>query len=369
MTKRKRYLDRVRSFQITSLTFSLLLLFALPLFSAESPELLFEKINKLPAKERERFLLEGARKEGEVMWYGNWERDELDKMARGFRNKYPFINVLIFRGGSGKVEDKVTTEYRAGRYLVDVILAGTGKMLPFKERGIIARYSSPELSYVRPGLYDKEGWWTSLATSPVVIGTNTDLVPAQEAPKDWPELLHPRWRGKVGLDTEPDIMILGLLQTWGEEKTLGFIRALAQNQPQIRSGHTLLTQLVSAGEFPVGAELYGYRVAEFISKGAPIRMSFPNPTIFTTSPIMMARFPPHPYAAALFYDFLLSEDGQGIIGMEIGRTPARRGVRSRNPDFAKVQESEKFLPLDPWLVGRRTKETHQWIKEVFLLRK
>lgn len=352
-------------FYIFIIVLGWMLLIPHPLLAQESP---LEKIQRLPAKEREARLNEGARGEKEVMWYANWERDELEQLARGFKKKYPFMNVSIFRGGSGKVEDKVVTEYRAGKYLVDILLAGTGKMLPFKERGIIGAYLSPETANMHPGLYDKEGWWVSLATSPVVIGYNTSQVGSQVAPQDWPDLLEAKWRGKIGLDTEPDVMVTGLLQSWGDEKTLKFLRALAQNKPQIRSGHTLLVQLLSAGEFPIAAEIYGYRVAQFVAKEAPIRMVFPNPTIFTTSPIMMAKNPPHPYGAALFYDFLLSEEGQTIIGIDIGRVPARRRAKSRNPDFTKIQDSDRFLPLDPWLVGRRTKDAQRWIKEIFLRR-
>jgi iron(III) transport system substrate-binding protein len=328
-----------------------------------------DKINQLPAKDRQARLIEGAKQEGsEVMWYGNWERDELEQLVRAFKKKYPFMNVAIFRGGSGKVEDKVTTEYRAGKYLVDILLAGTGKMLPFKEKGIIGRYLSPEIAHLRRGLVDKEGWWVSLATSPVVIGYNTDQVGSQGAPRDWPDLLDSKWKGKIGLDTEPDVMVTGLLQAQGEEKTVKFLRALAQNKPQIRSGHTLLVQLLSAGEFPVAAEIYGYRVAQFIAKGAPLRMVFPNPTIFTTSPIMVAKHPPHPHAVALFYDFLLSEEGQTIVGVDIGRVPPRKGAQSRNPEFTKIQDSDRFLPLDPWLVGKRTNDAQRWIKDIFLRR-
>ena len=345
--------------------FGWLFFLAASLHAQESP---IEKLRRLPPKERETRLIEGAKREGEVMWYGNWERDELDQLARSFKKKYPFINVSIFRGGSGKVEDKVVIEYRAGRYLVDILIAGTGKMLPFRERGIIAPYFSPETANMHPALYDKEGWWASLASSPVVIGFNTERLPAQEAPKDWPDLLEPKWKGKIGLDTEPDVMVTGLLQAWGEERTLKFMRALAQNQPQIRNGHTLLVQLLAAGEFPIAAEIYGYRVAQFIAKGAPIRMVYPKPTIFTTSPILMAKHPPHPYAAALLYDSLLSEEGQNVVGMDIGRVSGRKQAKSRNPEFAKLQESDHFLALDPGLVGRRTRDAQRWIKEIFLKR-
>ena len=328
-----------------------------------------EGFSKLSGAERERLLVEGAKKEAQVMWYANWAGDELEKLKKGFNKKYPFVNVRIFRGGSGKVEDKVTTEYRSGKHLVDIILAGTSKMVPFRDAGIIGRYISPQVSALQPKLYDKEGWWTSLGMNPTVIGVNTNLVPAQETPKAWRDLLDPKWKGKIGLDTEPDIMILGMIQAWGDEKTLEFIRALARNEPQIRSGHTLLAQLVAAGEMPIGAELYGYRVAELIEKKAPLRMSYPNPTIFTLSPIMRAANPPHPYAAALFYDFLLSDEGQTIIGMEIGRTPVRKGAPASNREFVKLQESDAFLPLDPSLVGKKTGEVQRWIKDTFLVRK
>jgi iron(III) transport system substrate-binding protein len=340
--------------------------FSSPVRGAEDVSLLLAKINKLPKEQREKALIEGAKKEGKLMFYGNWARDELEQLTNPFMQQYPFIEVLIYRGGSGKILSKLETEYRAGKHIADVILAGTSKVYPLRKAGIIGRYSSPEVQSLRPGLYDKDGWWTSVATSPVVTGYNTNLVKPDQAPKDWSDLLRPEWKGKFGLDTEPDVMMLGLLQAWGQEKMLKFVRALAQNDPQLRSGHTLLVQLLAAGEFPLAAELYGYRVAEFMDKQAPINMTYPDPTIYTVSPIMMARYAPEPHAAALFYDFVLSEKGQEILGMKIGRTPSRRNVKSSNPEFAKLQDSPKFLPLDPWLVGERTKDADRWIKEIIL---
>lgn len=357
---------RPLSVLLSVVVFVMALVLAPRVYAAEETSLVLEKINKLQGDQRQQALIEGAKKEGQVMWYANWARDELEKLTTPFKEQYPFIEVLIFRGGSGKISSKLETEYRTGKHIADVILAGTSKVYPLRQAGIIGPYPSPEAQNLRPKLYDKDGWWASIATSPVVTGYNTNLVKAAEAPQDWPDLLRPEWKGKFGLDTEPDVMVLGLLQAWGEEKTLKFLHALADNNPQVRSGHTLLVQLLAAGEFPLAAELYGYRVAEFMEKQAPINMTYPDPTIYTVSPIMMARFAPQPHAAALLYDFLLSEKAQEILGMEIGRTPSRRKVKSRNPEFADLQDSPKFLPLDPWLVGERTKDAHRWIKEILL---
>lgn len=320
-----------------------------------------------PSKRME-LLVEGAKKEREVVWYGNWEMDYLKPLSLGFEKKFPFLRVKLFRAGGGRILDKVTTEYRTGKYLVDVILDGSTKVIYYVQNGITGSYQSPERKYLPKGFYGERGTWTSIGHGPMGIAYNVNLVPAESAPRNWQDLLQAQWKGKLAMDANPDEMVLGLLKKWGDERTLEYLRALASQKPQIRRGYTLLSQLLAAGEFPIVVQAFAYRIAEMRSKGAPVAIAFPDPTVATLSPIQIARHPPHPNAAALLIDYVLGEDAQTAIAV-LGRLPSRKGVRTPNPELQKLLDDlreEKMAALDPELVGGRVEDAYRIIKEIFL---
>lgn len=355
---------------------SLLFLILFPLFSlVPAPAYLAElrgldqRLKSLSPDKRMDVLIESARKEREVVWYANWEVDQLRPLILGFERKYPYLHVSPFRAGGGKILDKVSTEYRAGKYLADVILDGSTKVLYYIENGITGVYQSPERKNLRKGFYDEKGYWMSIANSPMGIAYNVNLVPAESAPKSLQDLLQPRWKGKMAMDSNPDEMVLGLIKSWGDERAIKYLHNLAAQKLQIRRGYTLLAQLLAAGEFPIVVQAFAYRVAEMKLKGAPLGIAFPDPTVVTISPIQIAKHPPHPHAAALFIDYLLSEESQKTIA-SFGRLPARKGVKPLYPEFQEVLEREEGIAtLDPELVGRRVNDALRIIGEIFLGRR
>lgn len=349
---------------------SLVLVFSLFSVSTYSAELgmLNQKLQSLSPDKRMDLLIEGAKKEREVVWYGNWELDYLRPLSLGFEKKYPYVRVNVFRAGGGRILDKVSVEYRAGKHLVDVILDGSTKVLYYMENGITGLYQSPERRYLPKGFYNEHGRWTSIGTGPMGIAYNVTLVPPEFVPRDWQDLLQPQWKGKLAMDANPDEMVLGLIKIWGDERALKYLRALAMQKPQIRRGYTLLSQLLAAGELPIVVQAFAYRIAEMKAKGAPVAIAFPGPTVVTLSPIQIAKYPPHPHAAALLIDYVLSEEAQTTIA-SLGRVPSRKGVKPPNPELKKLLEElkeERIAPLDPEMVGGRVDDAYKIIKEIFL---
>ncbi len=183
----------------------------------------------------------------------------------------------------------------------------------------------------------------------VVVAYNTEQVPKDKAPKSYEDLLHPRWKGKIHLDTQDADWFHTLLEYWGEEKGLAYMKKLAAMKPEIRTGHTLGTQLLAAGEFSVSPVLYGYRVSQMMTKGAPIDFVLIDPVISKPRGISLAKRAPHPYAAILFIDWALSQEGQSLIGQKLGRNPVRKGMKSKytrldHPKYVTVQ-AETFGPM------------------------
>ena len=125
-------------------------------------------------------------------------------------------------------------------------------MTAFKRKELIGRYTSPEFKFVPTDLKDKNGYWTAMTVNTLVLGYNTRMVKAGEAPQSYDDLLKPTWKGKKILnDTENFAWFDELLKYWGREKGINYFRRLAQQEQVFQRGSRSRIQLVIAGEFPL----------------------------------------------------------------------------------------------------------------------
>jgi iron(III) transport system substrate-binding protein len=257
--------------------------------------------------------VEGAKKEGKLVYYTVLTLPESQALVAAFEKKYPFIKTELFRLEGDKMRAKIATEARAGRYTVDVTsnsITNTGLLM---RDGMLMPYKSPSRERIWPGLKDADGYWTGLYVRLYVIAYNTKLVAPKDAPLDWWDLLDPKWKGKkIGLDEE--IELYGALVTrWGKERANKLFQGLAAQEPLARRGHTLIAQMMAAGEFSLSIA-YGNRIEEMKSKGAPVDwVSSADPVVASPSVIGILTRPAHPNAAQLFVDFALSREGQSLI--------------------------------------------------------
>jgi iron(III) transport system substrate-binding protein len=314
---------------------------------AAEPEDLWRELAQMSKGERDKRLLLGAQKEGMVVWYVNLNVDHVNKLRAAFEKRYSGIKMEFWRGGGDKTANRLLTESRAGKFAADVVHGGNEYQTALTKAGLIGSYSSPERNAYREAFKDSAGAWTSFVTNLVVIAYNTRLVSKAEAPQSYEDFLAPQWRGNFALDTDPDHMVIGLLKRRGAEATEQFMRGLVKNDIQVRRGHTLITQLVCAGEFKAAMELYAYRVAELKhEKGCPLELVFPDPTPGGVEPLSVARRAPHPHAAALLVDFLLAEEGQRILAQN-GWISGRQGIRAKYPEIDVEARGVRFLTLTP----------------------
>ena len=159
------------------------------------------------------------------------------------------------------------------------------------------------------------------------MGYNTKLVPPSEVPASYQDLLAPKWRGKLGIESSNIAWFAAVVKAMGEENGLAFFQKLAATGPQIRSGHTLLTELVVAGEIPIALTVYNQAVDKLKEKGAPIEWKALQPAFGRADGIAVAKHAQHPHAALLFADFVLSTEGQRII-KERARVPVNRQIEA-----------------------------------------
>jgi iron(III) transport system substrate-binding protein len=182
-----------------------------------------------------------------------------------------------------------------------------------------------------------------------------------ELPKNYDDLLLPKWKSKMGMDNADYILYGTLQEMMGRERGTAFLKKLAQQDLIIRSGHPILTQLLIGGEFPLYIDAFGSNIEKFKSQGAPIDWVALEPVIVSLNPLGMAVNAPHPASARLLIDFLLSKKGQEV-GRTVAKLPARADVEAPYPRLTK---GLKLYPV-PNVVAERYGEIVKDFRETFL---
>lgn len=313
-------------------------IFAAPV-GAQSVEAVLAAINKLPAKERQMRLEEGAKKEGSLTVYSNSGLTTIRAYADGFGAKYPFVKINSSRLQGAKGLDRILLEHRVGKLEADVVGVDFDNIGELLKTGMHARYDSPEKKHYSNQFWDKDGRWYVTDYTIVVIAYNTNLVKPAEAPKGYADLLNPKWKNDITIDTEPEQAVFVWLMEWGEEKTAEYLKSLMRNGTVARRGHTLQVSLLCAGESKIAVEVYPARVAQMKhEKGCPANIVFPDPTPGSIgSHAGIVKSAKHPHAAALYIDYILSAEGAAALAKS-GALPARKGVKGAWEEVTNLEE-------------------------------
>jgi iron(III) transport system substrate-binding protein len=265
-----------------------------------------------------------AAAEGEVVWYTAMNVPDVEALRKPFNERHPSIRLSVMRATGEKVRTRILTEARAGRYAWDVVSFNLLDMDALNREGLLAAYSSPETASGYPAGAVGQNW-AALYVRQYVIGYNTQQV--KDPPKAWSDLLAPSWTGKLALDETDVEWYAAMLDYWGRDKGTAYMRALSTQKPQQRRGHNLLTRLLVAGEFPL-ALVHAAEVEKEKQDGAPVEwVKTLDPIITSPSQVAISAKAPHPAAARLLVDFLLSREGQRVIASR-GRVPARTDLGS-----------------------------------------
>jgi iron(III) transport system substrate-binding protein len=330
-------------------------------FSQESVESTLARLNALLPAERHATLVKGAQSEKSVEWYATLPLQLSSQLITAFRQRYPFIDVKYTRGGGGRMVNRVITEHRAGTHKFDVLGGTSTSHDALMNAGLIARNMSPARRDLRDGFVDAEGYRVMLFTYAFVIGYNTRAVPKDQRPRSYEDLLQPKWKGEIGLEAAGYEWLAALIDTMGEEKALAFARKLAAQNLRVQQGSTLLVQQMSAGEFKILIDALHYQVENHKQQGAPVDYVIPDPLLIKDpSGLWLAKHSPHPHAAALLSDFLLSREGQQIFA-QANRLVARKDIDWRS--LGKLPERTHVLSVEKW--APRNKELISQFDKIF----
>ncbi len=287
--------------------------------------------------DRQKILVEGAKKEGKVSLYTTLIVDQIVRpLKEAFEKEYPFLQVEFFRGNSERVVQKMMAEYQAKRYEVDII-DGTVSPTMVRRANLLQRFSSPVLAEYPAELKDAQGFWGSTNLYFFATGYNTRMVKPGEAPKTYEDLLNPRWKGQMMWSTSrgsgAPIFIGNVLNTMGAEAGKAYLQKLrGQNIAKTTASNRQVLDLTIAGEYPLALHIFNHHAYISKSAGAPVDWIPHEPVSATIQTIALAKNSPHPHAAMLFLDCAMSEKGQRVF-QQSNYLPAHPKVAAKQADL------------------------------------
>ena len=307
------------------------------------------------AADIESVLIERAKKEGQVTFYTNLIVNQVVRpVASAFEKKYA-IKVNVSRADSQTTILKLVNESRAGRTEVDVWNLSSG-LKSFVEAGIIRKFTAANAAEY-PGAYkDSNGFWVATNVYVNTPGFNTQLVPASEAPKTLNDLLDPKWKGKLAWkpnDVSGAVGFIGnVLTSMGEEKGMAYLRQFARQDPiTVEASARAILDRVIAGEYPIALQIFNHHAVISAGKGAPVSWIPMEPATVSLQLAGITRDAPHPNAALLFIEFMLSEEGQKIF-QEAEYLPAHPKVPARTPSLKPEGGGFKATVLSPEIMDK-----------------
>ena len=290
-------------------------------------------------------LVEGAKKEGKMVFYSSLNVEDNNGLLKRFEEKYPFIKTELNRLTADRLLIRFQSEARAKKPIADVIMNGGARTHITKKEGLLMKYVSPESKFYGTGFKDPDGYWTDAYLNAHVLVYNTRMLKAAEVPSTHADLLKPQWSGKFVMVSKAYEWFLKIIKLQGEAKGMEFFKRLAAQKPGFRIGSSQIADLVAAGEHPLGINTYSTNIEDLKAKGAPVEWVGLDPVVATLHPIAVSAGAPHPNAAKLFVDFVLSREGMMLL-RSFKRIPSRLDVE---PIVARLTKGIKFYPSEPEL--------------------
>lgn len=310
--------------------------------------------------EHERELYEAAKREGEVTWYsGQYSAEGSEAVGRAFGERYPGLRCNVVRSTSQVAFQRLSQDQRAGVAQCDVFSSTNfGHYSQLKRQERLMQFRPRNADGLLPPLRvsDPDNFFQSTFLGIYLMGHNTRLVPEEEAPKTWTDVLDPKWMNKLAVGHPGFSGAIGL---WAVQmrKMYGwdYFERLERNRPQIGRSSIDPVTMMNAGERAVGVAVPSASTLLSISRGNPLRLIYPEEGVLATmSPSAIIANAPHPNAAKLFMEFQ--------TGPALSQTVRQLFSESLRPD---VPPPEGSRPLDQvTLLAPSMEEAERGVPEV-----
>ena len=263
-------------------------------------------------------LVDGANREGMLNLYTSMTAPTAAKVKADFERRYPGVKVNLWRASSESVLQRTVVEARAGRHTFDVLETNGPEMEAAQREKLLQVVRSPHFRDLIPQALMPHREWVATRLNLFVQCFNTHQVNRKDLPQSFDDLLHPRWKGRLAIEAADHDWFMSVIGNLGEEKGLKLFRDIvAANGMTVRKGHALLAELVIAGEISMGLSCYSFKIDQDRKAGAPVDWISIGPVIARPNGAGVSRNAPHPHAALLFYEYMISDAQPFLTGLEL----------------------------------------------------
>jgi ABC-type Fe3+ transport system substrate-binding protein len=314
-------------------------------------------------------LVEAAKKEGEVVLYTTLIVDQIVRpMIKAFRSHIAGVDVKFVRTDSSQQVVKLINEGRAGRVQADIWHLSDG-LAPLLQENLTAPIDLPSAQALPTELLDPKGRWVATNLSTRSFAYNTQLVAADQVPRTHQDLLNPRFKGQFvwhPYSIAGGYGFIGLvLKSMGEENGMRYLRALSSQSitPLPIAARAVMDRII-AGEYPMGLEMNSSHAVISAALGAPVRFVPLDPVTMTMQIAGISRNTPHPNAARLFLDFMISRAGQEVF-RDADYIPMRPDVPAKSLEVKPDTGGYKALMLTPEDIDANTQHWAKVYDDIF----
>jgi iron(III) transport system substrate-binding protein len=288
---------------IDRLICALLVAAAAPIAAAQS----FAGLASDDSPSRHQRLVKAAQKEGSLTVYTSNAAPTIEALSADFEKRYG-VRVNAWRASSVKVLQRMVAEKRANRWDFDAVGVSSPELEALYRENLLQEISSGWHKEMLEGTLPAHRGWAPQFINVFVQAYNTRVIRKQDLPKRWSDLLEPGWKGKLGVEAKAGEWYCSLLRNLGEEKSSElFLEIAARNGLSVRSGNSVLANMVVSGEVPLALAVYSHMIEQARQQGAPVDWFAIEPMIGRSNGMGVSRRPPHPNAALLFYEYTIGE--------------------------------------------------------------
>ena len=261
--------------------------------------------------DRTELLVAGARAEGSLTLYTSATTEDMNVIATLFEQFYG-VKVKYWRASNEDILQRGVMDKRAGRNDADVYETDGSGLEGLRREGLLQPAVSPLFADLMPQAI-APGDWIGTRLNVISAAYNTSLLRPEDLPHSYADLVEPKWKGKLGIEAGDSDWFATIVSQMGEDAGLALFRdIMAKNGATVRKGHSLMANLVAAGEVPLALTTYFYKDIQLQTLGAPVEAIQLMPTVARVNGIALAVHAQHPHAALLFFDFMLGV-GQKIL--------------------------------------------------------
>lgn len=317
-----------------------------------------------PARAADSIDLAAAKREGSVTWYTSNNIDQATAIAKMFEAETG-IHVELFRSGGSAVMSRFLQEKNAGTVAVDVLSTSLPALYAsFAKTGVLVPFKPENFDKLQKDARDPNGYYFAHRITVITVFVRGDMFPAADVPKSWADLADKKYAGKMVI-TDPSYSSLQVTTMNGLSQKLGwgFYQALRKNDTMVVRGNQQATDMLKQKERAIAIGIDDSYAVQARRQGFPFLSVYPSEgTFLMPNPNGIIKGSPHPNAAKLFAQFLLSDQAEKRIIAD--------GLYSPRLDFPAPQGAPKLadvksILIDHEQVAKNTKAIRQKFNEIF----